>query len=173
MMRKKQNRKGMSLAETLVTVLIFSVVLLGATTAGNACLNIYREIREKADAQTLLSTAITEVAGDMYYAKETDSKGFYCDTRNSWIYYTNSDDGKIIRNYYTKTTDDDGNTVIKDVDSEPVLTGKTQSLDLITEISSLTVNNNGCLSFTVQVKDKAEKVIEEQDVFVRSSLMTY
>lgn len=66
---KRWNRKGFSLAETLVTLLILSFVMGGIVSGSSAALKVYRQARRKADAQTLLSTAILALSENLYYSK--------------------------------------------------------------------------------------------------------
>jgi type II secretory pathway pseudopilin PulG len=66
--RRKKNRSGASLAEMLATVLIMSLVMLAVTSGIAASQRVYRQVRQKADAQTLMSTTINAIAGKLYYS---------------------------------------------------------------------------------------------------------
>lgn len=100
---KRWNRKGFSLAETLVTVLILSFVMAGIVSGSSAALKVYRQARRKADAQTLLSTAILALSENLYYSKnvayDSDFKvtGFDSETTGYRQTYANSGtDGIVI-----------------------------------------------------------------------------
>lgn len=172
--KKRLNQNGMSLSETLVTVLIFSIVMAAVVSGSSASLSVYKQVRQKADAQTLLSTGILAVSQDMYSAKDVvvsgDSVCFYCDTRDGYVKYVNSynDDKSVYRLLGQKSSD--GSIEWDDSSTESVLTSKTETLDEFIQIQNLSYDTGTrCFTFTMQVCREG-KVVETQDVTVRSAL---
>ncbi len=179
-MKKLANTRGMSLAETLVTVLIFSVVLLAVTAGSAASYRVYKKVREQADAQTLLSTAILAVSEDLYNASDVVTeastavipsdggfspvKYFYNASLGYNETFTNEGTGKtqsgktgensgktvITKNYYSGSPEDS-----EDADSaDPAVAAKTQSLDLYAVIDEKNFQydeGRHCFRFTVTV----------------------
>jgi prepilin-type N-terminal cleavage/methylation domain-containing protein len=179
-MKKLANRKGMSLAETLVTVIIFSVVLLAVTAGSAASYRVYKQVREKADAETLLSTAVLAVCEDLYNASDVvteastaviPSDGGFSPVKyfyNAALGYnetftnesalktqtkeTSKNSGKtvITKNYYSGTPADPGNADSTD----PAVADKTQALDLYAVIDEKDFQYDAgrhCFRFTVTV----------------------
>ena len=68
--RKKLNSKaGFNLAETLMTVLLMTIVLSAITAGIEAARRAYRNVRMKSDAQMLLATTITELSAEYERAR--------------------------------------------------------------------------------------------------------
>ena len=57
----KQNRKGFTLTETLMAVLILVLASVVMVTGITAAIRAYQNMVDKANAQTLLSTTMTEL----------------------------------------------------------------------------------------------------------------
>ena len=62
---KKLNRKGMSLTETLVTVLLISIIFIAVTSGISVVQHCYNIIVLKADALSLMSTVSMSIDADM------------------------------------------------------------------------------------------------------------
>lgn len=183
-MKKLRSKKGMSLAEVLITVAIFSVVLVAATTGGSTVLRVYRQVREKADAETLLSTSILAVSEDLYDASEVTTSGnnaegfndvsyFYNEKLNyneTFVTGENSSGSKVIQKVYCDVNSDfDTETG----DKENTVADKTQSLGLYTVLvnDKLEFESGGCFRFTVAVYSNDGRKIDEQTAYVHSSLI--
>lgn len=97
----------MTLAELLATILIMSFVMISVASGVAASQRVYKQVQEKADAQTLLSTTINAMAGQLYNSyvwtystttaedsvqvSESDAKGIYytqSSTRPTSVRYT-------------------------------------------------------------------------------------
>lgn len=88
--QKLHSKAGFNLAETLMTVLLLTIVL-GAITAGIAAAQrAYSKIRMKSDAQMLLSTTIAEISVEFERAR-----GFNGDEKLPT-------DGTEIKTYYSE-----------------------------------------------------------------------
>lgn len=170
----------MSLAETLVTVAIFSIVLVAVTTGSTAAYHVYKKVSEKADAETLLSTSILAVSEDLYNASDVVLQGdtdessfgtvlyFYNKALNYNENFSNesdsSDSSKTIINRKLWKIDEE---VTPDTDAKnPVIADKTQTLGLYAKLDS-TIGlqycaAKNCFKFKVIVYDKNEKQIAEQ-----------
>lgn len=188
-MRKLRNRKGMSLSETLITVAVFSVVLVAVTTGSVTSYRVYKQISKKADAETLLSTAVLAVSEDLYNASEVTtgstknevSKTFY----NVEYFYN---DALNFNECFSNeiSTDADGKTVISHLywtadqtqDAAkiyPAVADKTQMQDLYAVIENNELwydKDANCFMFTIAVYsiDDTEKPIAEQTAYAHSLL---
>lgn len=165
-MKKWRNSRGITLAETLIAVLIFTVVLTGITTGVTTALNVYKEVRQKADAQTLLSTSIMAISGDLYYVDVNEDGTFIDEKRNLKIQFKNDGQNGIVR----VCTYSDDHTA-----EQNIVTDKTQPLNLYAELKNNTISYNsssGLFHFTIDVrsKDDPSRVIETQEVSVRSTM---
>lgn len=67
--KKLRSRRGMSLSEVLVALLILSLVTVGVATGVNASLRIYRQSVALSDAQTLSSTLSEALMDELRYAR--------------------------------------------------------------------------------------------------------
>lgn len=167
-MKKIRSSKGTSLAETLVTVLILSLVFTAVTAGAGAAYHAYKQVREKADAETLLSTSILAVSEDLYYAQiDSDTATgkitkFYNGSLHCDETIANYSDS-VYHTYYTDTADT----------ADPIVADKTQSLGLYVQLTDdgIQYKGNGRFSFTMCVYNSDKKLVDSQEVTVRSTLM--
>lgn len=92
--KRRYRKLGYSLSELLVTVLIMSMVTAAVAGASSAVLRVYRSVTLRADAQTLLSTAASAIAKDLYTAegdvtKTGEAHHFSCEDIGGTVDYTN------------------------------------------------------------------------------------
>ena len=167
-MRKLRSAVGASLAETLVTILLLSIILSAVVAGIPAVMSAYREVRLKADAQTLLATAVTAVTDELRYAEDVQYSTdytFYSSKRSAVIELvsvSNADDSSDNGIYVRKpNTAADENT--KD---NPLLTKQTQTLGLYASLTPGSMEN-GCIVYTVSVISSDGKVIESTLLKVR------
>ena len=71
MLSKLDDMKGASLSETLITVLLLSIVLVAVVSGIAAASNSYQKIVRKAEAMTLLSTISISMEADLASATNT------------------------------------------------------------------------------------------------------
>ncbi len=83
---KLRARRGMTLSEMLVAVLILGLVTVGVSAGVSASLRVYRESTALADAQTLSSTLSIALMDEMRYAQGV--QGLHNDGGHSGIEYT-------------------------------------------------------------------------------------
>lgn len=109
---KIKSKQGASLAETLMTVLIMSIVLLAMTSGAGAVQRSYRKIVLKANAINLMSTLSTAINADLKYATDinTDDDGnvisFYSKKRNIVMWFEAKEDGETGQTFlYIKYVD--------------------------------------------------------------------
>ena len=188
---KKWCQKGASLAETLVTVLILSIAVAAAAGGAAVAYNVYKQVREKADAETLLSTSVLAVSGELYEAADVTVEGTssstetasQTETTGKVAYFYNGDlnYNEVIANstnsssekgiYHQYLDVDTGN----EVSNDPAVADKTQPLDLYAQLSSDGIEylGNGRFRFTIQVfkGTDSSKPVDQQTVYVRSTLM--
>lgn len=143
----------------------------------------YKEVRQKADAQTLLSTQINAIAGYLYYSKvESEDLGESSDDENLTGYqevnslYSNG-------NGYVRFVNEDTGISIKQADSREGLddsgcstnqtvTSASQPLSLhATLVDDVIYYKDGCYRFTVEVDDEDNSTVESQEVYIRTALM--
>lgn len=188
---KKWSQKGASLAETLVTVLILSIAVAAAAGGAAVAYNVYKQVREKADAETLLSTSVLAVSGELYEAADVTVEGtssstetasqtettgkvayFYNGDLNYNEVIANSTNSSSEKGIYHQYLDVDTG---KEVSNDPVVADKTQPLDLYAQLSSDGIEylGKGRFRFTIQVfkGTDSSKPVDQQTVYVRSTLM--
>lgn len=173
MKKRRLNKHGASLAETLVTVLLLVIVLAAVTTGVHAMTTSYYQIRRKANAESLLMTASDVIRGDLRNStavypdddsesSETDASPlpdrYYCQSRYSVIGFANGDsveghkkeDGIQVL-YYDEDT---GKTTPK-----PLVTSATNTNELYTYITSpfTYTDATGTITGKIEVCDKSGK----------------
>ena len=175
--RKKLNQKsGFSLAETLVTVAIISLVCTGLVGISGTVRDIYNRVVRRADAETLLSTAVTAMKADLSSAVYVDVDttavsedgyvavtDFYSEARGQQIAYENSKENGVIVVYVANKDKPDK------LQKQPLLTKKTMPGGLYTEIEDGTVTyKKGVFSFKLVINDKNDNEVISQKIRVRS-----
>lgn len=167
-LKKKLNRRsGFTLSETLLTVLIISIVF-GSLTGGFAVMKkAYKQVTEKSNAGMMLSIASKRMESDVRTAGNivVDDNGvvkcFTSYKRNAIISYNHSDDGiKII-----VTNDNKNDDKNKCLLSEKECPGGLK-LDYVYESFKLSEDKR-YITIKLQVKDKDDKVVEEQEYIWR------
>jgi hypothetical protein len=182
---KLKSARGVTLAETLISVLLLTIVLTAVVGGSQMLLRVYHNVRIKADAQTLMSTAMLAITDDLYTAKDWDTAdasvtsnagadldhtdSFMCEKQHGRIYYENAvepDTGKhtILR---------------KGSINNQLVTDKTQSLDLNLELTGFTCKRDpeyGSLIFTVGIEvfsgsEENKTILEQQEFTVRSMVV--
>ena len=77
MKHKLRSRRGMTLSEVLVALLILSLVTVGVATGVSASLRVYRQATESSDAQMLASTLSTALMDELRYARDIQADGSF------------------------------------------------------------------------------------------------
>lgn len=176
-LRKIKSRNGVTLAETLVTVLLLSIVLSVVGGATTVAVRVYKQVRNNADAQTLLSTTAMAIAGNLHYSNnvepEADSgtvtvTSLYSETANATIWYQNSSGNTAEVELCYKGSDD--NTV-----STPVVTDQTSTLNLRAVLSGglLYDYDTHCYTYTLQIFDGENTEPIETETFNVQSVLVY
>ena len=70
MKHKLRSRRGMTLTEVLMALLILSLVTVGMAAGIGASLQVYRQATEASDAQMLASTLSTALMDELRYARD-------------------------------------------------------------------------------------------------------
>lgn len=197
---KLKSRKGVSLGEVLVSVLILSLATMAVVAGVQAALRVYNRVRLQTDAETMMSTAINTISADLYQAKNpteititststgTDGttqqksesrQAFQSENRSYGSYYmyfdnAASSDGKT-SGIQRVVCDENGDTI----KSYPVLADQTQTLKLHAKLvdkeksttSGSVSYENGVYTFTVAILNENEShVYASQTVKVRSMI---
>ncbi len=156
---KKNGKRGFTLAETLVALLILlmvtSVVAAGIPAASSA----YRKVVDSANAQVLVSTTVTALRNQIEFAKDVSN-----DDDKEVIVYTSSTDG-------TKSSisnSDNGVILTEYINYEGgggterlLVSDKAATNDLFLKYDSVTCSN-GIVTFTnlsVAKKSSADNVL--------------
>lgn len=181
-LRKLKSNRGVTLAETLVSVLLLTIVLTAVVSGSRMLFRVYHNVQIKADAQTLMSTAMLAISDDLYTAKnwETVDTGVKSDTGTDIRSSVSTDadgsaglqvseedpghTGSFIcekqhgRIYYENAVEPDSgkHTILRkgSLDNQ-LVTDKTQSLNLNLELTSFTCSRDpeyGALVFTVGIE---------------------
>jgi prepilin-type N-terminal cleavage/methylation domain-containing protein len=171
---KQRLHAGFTLAETLITVTLIGVVFLAISGGFIAYQKAYTNITKKANAQTLLSTAVMEITNDLRNADPSqinDDGSFYTSARGYTIYYANETDS-LSQGILVKPKDSD----TSGLKSMPLVTDKTNTEGLYTylEYSQESKTNlqydktNKIFSFTISVCDlQSGKTLETQQISVK------
>lgn len=154
------NKKGFSLAELLLTILIIS--LAGVTMAGGFTLinNSYKKISQKANGETLLSTSIYKVNSYIRYAEDVsvgESSIKFTDTNTGYVVeLTNAKPGLkgLMLNYYS------GDKIMQ---SHQLLSDSTMNDGLTPKIKNVGFEKNN-LSFTIEILNRKKQIIASQEV---------
>ena len=126
--KKKSRTSGFTLAETLMVVLIVSI--LSAAVAGGTIvvINAYVKITLKANAQTVLSTTVTALESEFPYAsdvgREAENPSFLSGVSGVRVSFQ-SDPGSNIYIHYTSDS----------LTDQPLLTEKTVTDELRTGLT--------------------------------------
>lgn len=75
MKKKLRSRRGVTLTEMLVTVIIIGLMTAGVATGISASLNVYHESTQLSDAQTLSATLAQAVMDELRYATNVSGSG--------------------------------------------------------------------------------------------------
>lgn len=170
------NNKGFTLTEVLTTVVLVGLMSTAVAAGVAAAIRSYNSIRLKADAQTLLGTAVSAMTVDMSPATDVRVEGgnviFYSGYRGYSMCYRNSaTDGILVAPA--------GN--VSDIPAIPLLTQSTQTLGLYTRIGtgeaaaiSYSADRDArdyhCFSFTLEVVNgKTGDTVESEKVYIHSS----
>ncbi|MCF2615673.1 prepilin-type N-terminal cleavage/methylation domain-containing protein [Oscillibacter valericigenes] len=77
MMHKLRSRRGMTLSEVLVALLILSLVTVGVAAGVGASVRVYRQATEASDAHMLASTLSTALMDELRYARDIQADGSF------------------------------------------------------------------------------------------------
>lgn len=182
---QNRNKRGASLAEMLVTVLILSIAMTAVAGGASSSVRIYRQLRQKANAQTLLSTQINTLSGYLYDSTvETEDlettqdsqqqkvKSLYLENYGYFTFMNKAEADSGQFGIYQKQAS--ARDELENVGATPTITGASQPLKLYADLAEGAIYfSNGCYHFTVEVRsqDDQNNVIESQEVWIRSELM--
>lgn len=183
----KLNKSGLTLAETLLCVLLLSIILVPVAGGAINLIGIYKQIRLKTNARTLLSTSVQAVSEDLYYSDpgRTSGDGWYYSEK---LYYSSDSPDKVTAApSYVHYFNDESTNVISisrksaysdssNVSSAALISDASQPLDLYATFDTngpVTWNNDGYYTFTINVVNKKDNtIVESRTAVVRPALYT-
>lgn len=182
---KMKSKRGFTLAETLLAVLILLMVSAIVASGIPAAKNAYEKVVLASNAEVLLSTTITTLRNELGTAqdvKKPDAKSG--ETANTVITYYNPTRGASSKLYVASDGDNDKEEImfqryfsadglIKKYDAAPLVSSKTATQDLYVTYTSVTYDK-GIVTFsglsvvhrtaTLASRDKLSiRVISSQD----------
>lgn len=168
---KLQSERGFTLAELLATIAIMAIVMGVVAGGASSLIKVYKSIRLRADAQTLLSTSVMAVSDEMYTAHDivTDSTGKV----TTFV----SDDIGTVTISQGSFTDADGQTLnCIMINGNNVVASKTQVLGLNVEFKDDAGNQafptydktSKVFTFSVNVNDSTGTIDETQTVKIHA-----
>ena len=168
---KLQSERGFTLAELLATIAIMAIVMGVVAGGASSLIKVYKSIRLRADAQTLLSTSVMAVSDEMYTAHDvvTDDAGKV----TTFV----SDDIGTVTISQGSFTDADGKTLnCILINGNNVVASKTQVLGLNVEFKDDAGNQalptydktSKVFTFSVNVNDSTGTIDETQTVKIHA-----
>ena len=168
---KLQSEHGFTLAELLATIAIMAIVIGVVAGGASSLIKVYKSIRLRADAQTLLSTSVMAVSEEMYVAHDvvTDSTGKVTG-------FVSDDIGNVTISQGS-FTDSDGKTLkCLMINGDNVVASKTQVLGLNVEFMDDAGNpalptydkTSKVFTFSVNVNDSTGTIDETQTVKIHA-----
>lgn len=181
---KIRDKKGFTLAETLLTVVLVLLVS-GAVAAGISVVSrTIHKIQNKANAEVLLNTTLTLLSEDLKNTKavvmtEDESEVGYFRIRENgadvWIGVKNggstaagqkTDNTGIQKIYYTETVSTDGESAFAETGiSAAYVTGKAKTDTLYTTIGSITYDKPVLTIHDLEVKNSDDVTLAKIDSF--------
>lgn len=168
---KLQSERGFTLAELLATIAIMAIVMGVVAGGASSLIKVYKSIRLRADAQTLLSTSVMAVSDEMYTAHDvvTDDTGKV----TTFV----SDDIGTVTISQGSFTDADGETLnCIMINGNNVVASKTQVLGLNVKFKDDAGNQalptydktSKVFTFSVNVNDSTGTIDETQTVKIHA-----
>ena len=168
---KLQSERGFTLAELLATIAIMAIVMGVVAGGASSLIKVYKSIRLRADAQTLLSTSVMAVSDEMYTAHDivTDDTGKVTG-------FVSDDIGNVTISQGS-FTDSDGKTLkCLMINGDNVVASKTQVLGLNVEFMDDAGNpalptydkTSKVFTFSVNVNDSTGTIDETQTVKIHA-----
>ena len=177
-MKKIRSQKGMTLSETLMAVMLMSLVTLAITAGVTAGMRVYNRIKVKSEAQTLLSTNVAALSE--YFEKqcviskpespETADIRSFSEESNTVLHIYNNGNKGIYVAYLDGNTEnpDDAEKADNSVDDQPLISDKSNTSGLYAKLSDVSTDDK-ITTFTVTVLDRNNKVAEKaKNVKVRT-----
>jgi len=167
-----RSNKGFTLSETLITLLLMSIILTAVVTGISAASRAYRSIVLKADGMTLLSTVAVGMEADLSTA--TNIREVTEDGESRWCFSSGA------RGYdmYFFNDEDKGQVCVQAPKNVviPVTTDAAHTDRLKSQISSdglVYDTENGYFEFTIQIIEKKSdpsdnsNIVAEQRYIIR------
>lgn len=170
---KLKFQDGMSLTETLMAVLIMSLVTLAIAAGVTAGSRVYRRITLRAEEQTLLATTVDAVSdyfekadGEIKWIDSDTVDISYSEVTKSHIQiFNNNKDGIYIR-YMDKN--EEGNIP----ESTPLVSKKSNTSNLYAKISPSTTSKSDVTAFKITIFHDNDETVENMEIKVKNTTRT-
>ena len=155
MNNRKNKQAGFSLSETLITVLLLTIVLSAVTVGITAVRNSYKRIVLKADAMTLLSTIAVSMEADFCSATGISETPIELDD-GQMVYPFKSGIRGYSMYFCNKAYDENANMVsvhVADMDI-PVTTNEAHTSSLSSRMNYTYDKINGCFRYHIDIYER-------------------
>ena len=142
-----KSRKGFSLTEMLVTVLLMSLATLAVAAGVTAAVRTYRSMTLKSEAQTLLGTAIASVDDDFASADLStlsigeggNEASFFSGNRGYEVHIHNEGDTIYLTDAQGSSSDSEDSKSASVSGAIPIVTTKTRTQNLKLQIKDISI----------------------------------
>lgn len=165
MMKKLKSQHGFSLSEMMLAVLIIALTMGFIGGGITVVKDAYLRITLRAEAQTLLSTAVSAISVELRNADEIQEQISESGESTYWTFYN------VQRGYRIYFENTQKNICIRTVEDStsliPLLTNQTKTNGLVPKIEELKYENQ-VFTYVIRIYDQDEKKIyAEQTINVR------
>lgn len=142
-----KSRKGFSLMEMLVTVLLMSLATLAVAAGVTAAVRTYRRMTLKAEAQTLLGTAIAAVDDDfatadlstLNFGSDGADVSFFSGNRGYEVHIHNEGGTIYMTDAQSSSSDPSASGSSSAIGAIPIVTTKTRTQNLKLQIKDISI----------------------------------
>lgn len=165
MMKKLKSQHGFSLSEMMLAVLIIALTMGFIGGGITVVKDAYLRITLRAEAQTLLSTAVSAISVELRNADEIQEQILESGESTYWTFYNVQRGYRIYfentqKNIYIRTVEDSPSLI-------PLLTNQTKTNGLVPKIEELKYENQ-VFTYVIRIYDQdEEKIYAEQTINVR------
>lgn len=151
------NKKGFSLSELLMVVLILSLLVIIIGSGMGVVKDAYEKVTLKAEAQTLMATTIEKVRDEFRFAREIQANQVIQGTITATTFISGNNGLKV---YFVNDEANMGITMVtatgETKQSAPVVTDRTMTNDLTTSIKYTYSKDEHLITATIIIYQKVK-----------------